>query len=124
MSETARHFSRIAATLFLAFALIFVARAPIQHQVAEASELTSMQASMPCENMVKHATVDMPSGAQDHGSADKDRCCGGALCAGYTLDGVDGDLTPSLPALSFAQSPPDVLHVAEIALPKRPPRFL
>lgn len=124
MSKTARHFSKIAATLFLAFAMITVARVPMQYQMADAAEPTAMQASMPCENMAKHAAADMQGGTHDHGSAGNDRCCGGALCAGYTFDGVTAGLAPALRVLSFAQSPPDVLHVADITLPKRPPRFL
>ncbi|WP_420411027.1 hypothetical protein [Roseibium sp.] len=124
MSKTARHFGRIAATLLVAFALIAGARAPMQHQMAGASDPTTVQVSMTCENMVKHAAVEMPTGTHDHGSSGNDRCCGGMLCAGYTLGGVAGGLIPDLLALSFAQSPPDALQVAEITLPERPPRDL
>lgn len=124
MSKTAQHFSKIAATLFLAFAMITVARVPMQYQMADAAEPTAMQASMPCENMAKHAAADVQGGTHDHGTSGNDSCCGGALCAGYAYDGVAAGLAAALRVLSFAQSPPDVLHVADIARPKRPPRFL
>lgn len=124
MSRNARHISKIAATLFIALALIAVGRAPMQHQSAEASESASIEAGMPCEKMSRHMATDLADDTTDQEHSTLDPCCGGALCTGYTLDGLAGSFTPFQQPLIFEHSPPVALHVADIVLPKRPPRFL
>ncbi|WP_420337113.1 hypothetical protein [Roseibium sp.] len=116
--------SRLAATLFLALAIAIVAGIPMQHQIAEASETTVSSAAMPCKTMAHHGVMSGASDQAQHGSSDVDRCCGGALCGAYTLDGGAAGLTTALRSTDFAQSPPEPLRVADISLPKRPPRCL
>ncbi|MFD1697359.1 hypothetical protein [Roseibium aestuarii] len=119
-----RQFYRLAATLLLAFALVFVARAPMQHQMAQAAEMGSTMADMPCDEMAGHASHSAGDETQSHDQAGPDTCCGGALCTGYTLTTDVIVLAPVLQTLSYLQSQPKTLRVADIGLPKRPPRYL
>ncbi|WP_428528478.1 hypothetical protein [Roseibium sp.] len=116
--------SRLAATLFLALAIAVVAGIPMQHQIAEASETTVSSAAMPCETMAHHGAMSGASDHAQHDPSDIDRCCGGALCGGYTLAGGVAGLTTAMSSTDFAQSPPEALRVADTSLPKRPPRLL
>lgn len=124
MITAMQHFSRLAATLVLTFAMTAVALAQVPHTAAGAAEPPSIEVSMACEKAGGPAAACMADASHDHGPSGKDRCCGGAVCAVYTLQGVNGGPTPVRQPLSFAQSPVDALRVAEISLPKRPPRFL
>lgn len=124
MTGRMHQLSRLAATLFLALAIAVVAGLPMPHQIADASEPSVSSAAMPCEAMGHHGAT---SGANDHAQhdpSDIDRCCGGALCGGYTLAGGVAGLRTAMSSADFAQSPPDSLRVADTSLPKRPPRLL
>lgn len=119
-----QQFRKMAATLLLAFALAVVGISPMKHQMAEASETTVSESGMPCANMSGHATTDISGAAPDHDSSSPDRCCGGTLCTGYTLSAVSASPAPLVANPVFAKTPPEALRVADIALPKRPPRIL
>ncbi|MCK7613736.1 hypothetical protein [Roseibium sediminicola] len=96
----------------------------MQHQMAAAAEAASSEAGMPCQKMAGHVMADQADDTQDRDQANIDRCCGGALCAGYTLGSLEAGVTFFMRSLSFGQALPDALHVADAVLPKRPPRFL
>lgn len=124
MVKNARFLGRLAATLLLAFALLFGARSPMQHHTAEAQEVLASETAMPCDAMVEHAERGLTDSSQGHEQTTVDTCCGDALCTGYTIEIAAITISPSLRAQTFAQSPPETLRLAEIALPKRPPRTL
>lgn len=112
----------------LAFTLVFVAHAPMQHQIIQdadiASEMASAMADMPCHKMTGHASHEPGNDTQDHEQTAFGTCCDGALCAGYTLNTDVLVLAPVLQTLSYLQSPPEALRIADITLPERPPRIL
>ena len=124
MVKNARDLGRLAATLLLAIALLFGARSPMQHQIADAHEALATEAMMPCDAMAEHAGNGSATSSQDHEQTTVDTCCGDALCAGYTIEIAASTLVLSQRTLTFMQSPPDTLHPAETTLPKRPPRVL
>lgn len=125
MIRTISPICRLAATL-LAVVMVFAVQAPVHGLVGDAGAMASMEMDSLCETVTAdQADVGIPGAASAGGGLlDVDLCCSSAACAAYALGGAGGGAAFLSNPPTYNQSPPVSVHVADIPLPKRPPRFL